>query len=689
MDTTIAPVPGVSLMTRELWWNIDTPFSKVIFYVLAAISIVVFAYGMYLKIQTWMSGKSLSHDSRFNNNIKERIKSLLTFGLAHKRIKDKPVPGFAHALVFFGFLALWITTDVIAVQEHGHLGVYFFQGTFYKGISMFADIGGLLLLIGLSIFTLRRYVFIDKSLDNTQQDWIPIVLLYSLVLSGFLLEAMRMAATQQIEPFAPVGAFVANFVQFMTVDDLAIKHMSLWWLHAILTFVFIASIPFTKLIHIFTSPLSIFLFTERKKGQLSTPFKLMDIMEAEAEGKEFDESVLDIGVSSFSDFSWKSLMDSDACTSCGRCHIACPATSTEKPLSPKFLMLDIRALAKGETKAKEDVFSEISQDVLWSCTTCRACMEECPVLIEHVDTIVDMRRGLLAQNKAPASLQATLKNLRTKSNPWGLAPNERDKWIHEIKAEGVEVQTAKENPGFEYLYWVGSPGAYDAKNITVTKANAKMFKKAGLNFAVLGNEEKTTGDIARRAGDEGLFQELALENIEILMRYGVKKIITQCPHAYNTLKNEYPELGLEGVEVFHHSEILAKLLSEGKLVPKNKVTTKVTYHDPCYLGRYNDVYDPPRYILESIPGLEIEKVDQEKTKSTCCGGGGAQIWYEMPGTGINSMRFEELNEHNPNKISTSCPYCNIMITTATKSVFHGTNIPEIEDVAVTLSQSVL
>lgn len=656
---------------------------------MALLSLGVFAYGMFSKVKKWSQGKKLINDTRLDNSIKERIINLLSLGLFQKKIRNKKLPGFAHALVFLGFAILWMVTNIVAIQDYELTGVYFFQGSFYKGLSMAADLAGLAILIGATIFTLRRYVFVDKSLDNSQNDWLQLAFLYLLVITGFLVEGLRMAGTQNIEPFAPVGAFIAQSLQFMAGEDILVKHQMLWWFHAFLTFAFIGLIPFTKFVHIFTSPVNIFMYTSRKKGELSTPYKLMDIMEAEAEGKEFDESVLDIGVNSFADFSWKTLLDSDACTSCGRCHEVCPAANTEKPLSPKFLMLDIRGLASADSKEQEDVYAAISPDVLWSCTSCRACMEECPVVIEHVDTIVDMRRGLLAQNKAPASLQATLKNLRTKSNPWGLAPSDREKWITELKDEGIDVPTVKVKKDFEYLYWVGSPGAYDAKNVLVTKANAKMFSKAGLNFAVLGNEEKTSGDIARRAGDEGLFQELAIENIELLMRYNVKKIITQCPHVYNTLKNEYPELGLEGVEVYHHTEILCDLLKSGKLSPKNKLDLNITYHDPCYLGRYNDVFDPPRYILESIPGIKLKRIEHEEKKSTCCGGGGTQIWYEMPGTGINSMRFEELNEHNPNKVSTSCPYCNIMITTATKSVFPGTNIPDIEDVAITLSSSVL
>lgn len=677
------------LETRELWWNIDTGFGKAFFYILAFASIGFFIYGYYKKIKHIFNGKKYKED-RFNN-IKARILNVITFGLLHKKTSQKKSGGIPHAAVFIGFITLWIVTNIVALQEHieHFVDLYFFQGSFYKVVSFAADIGGVLLLIGVLAFTIRRYVLKSKHLDNTQNDWIQLLFLGLFGITGFMLEAFRMAATGQIEDYAPVGAALARFFSYMIPEDLKAEHAMLWWFHSILTFAFIALIPYTKFIHIFTAPLTMFFKSERARGQLSTPYSLLDMMEAEAEGREINEEDFMAGVFTYDDFQWKTLLDAEACTSCGRCHVVCPAQNTDKPLSPKHLMLDIRGLAKNPDR--ENVYEFISPDVLWSCTTCNSCVEQCPVLIEHVDTIVDMRRGLLQSNMAPSNLQATLKNLRTKSNPWGLDPNDREKWRDELKSEtGVDVKLARENKGnFEYLYWVGSPGAYDDKNKVVTKANAQLFTKAGIDFAVLGNEEKTSGDLARRSGDEGLYQELVLENVEILNMYGVKKIITQCPHVYNTLKNEYPEFGLEGVEIYHHSEILAKAILNGKLKPEKEVSESYTYHDPCYLGRYNRVFDPPRFILESIPGLKLNAVENEKEKSTCCGGGGAQMWYETPGNQINVMRFEELNEHQPNKVSVSCPYCSVMLNTSATTAFPGTNIPEIEDVALTLAKSAL
>jgi Fe-S oxidoreductase/nitrate reductase gamma subunit len=681
------------LATRELWWNIDTGIGKIIFYVLAFASVLIFVYGYYKKIQHVFSGKKMKED-RFNS-FKDRVLKVFDFGLLHKKTKEKKLPGLAHIAVAGGFVALWVITNIVAVQEHlEHFSdYYFFQGSFYKIVSWVGDIAGLFLLVGIIIFSLRRYSFKSKYLDNTQNDWVMPVFLFLFVITGFVLEAFRMLGTNNIEEFAPVGAVLARVLSYLTLEDIKSSHAIIWWFHGILTFVFIATMPYTKFMHIFVSPLSIFFRSNRARGQLSTPYSLLELMEAEAEGKEVNEEDFMAGVFEYKDLSWKSLLDAEACTSCGRCHVVCPAQNTEKPLSPKHLMLDIRNIAHQDEEKRPELYEFISPDVLWSCTSCNACVEECPVLIEHVDTIVDMRRGLLQANMAPANLQATLKNLRTKSNPWGMDPNDREKWTHELESEsGLKVKLARENKGnFEYLYWVGSPGAYDDNNKKVSKANSLLFNKAGLDFAILGNEEKTSGDLARRSGDEGLYQELVLENIEIMKMYGVKKVITQCPHVYNTFKNEYPEFGFEGIEIYHHTEVLADLIKSGKLTPQHKIESSVTYHDPCYLGRYNRTFDPPRFILESIPGLEIKAVDNEREKSTCCGGGGAQMWYEMPGNHINVMRLEELVEHTPEKIAVACPYCNVMMTSAvaTSGSFLGDHVPDIEDVAITLAKSVL
>jgi Fe-S oxidoreductase/nitrate reductase gamma subunit len=698
MESALIVPNAVILETRQLWWNIDAPFARILFYFLILVSTGILIHGVYKKILIITAGKFPKGENRFSD-VWNRLVYVFTYAFLHKKTSQKKTPGLAHAGVFLGFMTLWIVTNIVGFQDHSP--VYFFQGSFYKLVSFAAELGGLFLFLGITIFALRRYLFTSKKLDNTQRDWIQPVFLLSLAVTGFMVEGLRIAATPADESYAFIGNALAQVFQFMTDTDLRGAHVTLWWTHALLTCAFIALIPYSKFIHIFMAPLSMFFHSKRARGQLYTPFKLSDMLEAEEQGLEINEEDFNAGVFEYKDFSWKTLLDSEACTACGRCHVVCPAQNTDKPLSPKHLFLDIKKLSQSHvsgfgnksTEHEEhspSLYEFINPDVLWSCTSCNACVEECPVLIEHVDTIIDMRRGLLAMNQAPANLQSTLKNVRTKSNPWGLAPSDRDKWVDTLKSEyGMELKVlSRAEAEFEYLYWVGSPGSYDTRNIEVSKANARLFEAAGLSFAILGNEEKSSGDIARRAGDEAMFQEIVMENIEIFKAFGVKKIITQCPHVYNTFKNEYTEFGLEDVEIYHHTEILAKLIQESRLIPKNSVDISVTYHDPCYLGRYNRVFNPPRFILESIPGLQLKSIVNEREKSTCCGGGGAQIWYEMPGSHINVMRFEELNEHKPDKVSVACPYCSIMVDSATKTAFPGTHIPEIEDVAVTLAASV-
>lgn len=608
MDPTLIVPNAVALETRQLWWNIDTPFAKFLFYFLIAISTVILVHGIYKKLSIIASGKFPKSEDRFSN-VWSRLVFVFKYAFLHRKTSQKKTPGLAHAAVFLGFMTLWIVTNIVGFQDHAP--IYFFQGSFYKIVSFFAELGGLFLLLGILTFTLRRYLFTSKKLDNTQRDWLQPFFLLSLALTGFMVEGLRIAGTRNDESFSFIGNALAQVFQFMTESDLRHTHESLWWAHALLTCAFIALIPYSKFIHIFMSPLSIFFHSKRARGQLYTPFKLSDMLLAEEQGIEINEEDFNAGVFEYKDLSWKTLLDSEACTACGRCHVVCPAQNTDKPLSPKHLQLDIKKLSKShhaKAEASPDstpsLYEFIHPDVLWSCTSCNACVEECPVLIEHVDTIVDMRRGLLAMNQAPANLQATLKNVRTKSNPWGLAPSEREKWVDSLKTDyGFDLKVLSQGEAeFEYLYWVGSPGSYDTRNIEVSKANSRLFQAAGLSFAILGNEEKSSGDLARRAGDEAMFQEIVLENIEVFKAFGVKKIITQCPHVYNTFKNEYPEFGLEGVEIYHHTEILAKLIQESRLIPKNSVDVSVTYHDPCYLGRYNRVFNPPRFILESIPG---------------------------------------------------------------------------------------
>ncbi len=672
--------------TRGLWWNIhEMPHYKEVFYFLFLISISIFFYGFYLRIKTWAKGKPKNNFKDFD----KRIKNMFEKSFLHKGWEKHKIPLIAHILVFYGFFVLWIGTDILTVQDK--MPEYFFEGLFYKTYSFLMDLFGVLMLIGLWMFAYVRYVLKPKRLDNFHNDRIQFVYLGSFIIIGFLIEGIRQSATNQIEFYAPVGALLALCFQHFPYTFQKTVHLALWWIHSLQTFSFVALIPFTKFNHIFLVPVNLFFADVNPKGALSTPFNLVEIMSMENPPDDFAQSVKKID-----DFTWKDLMDLDACTSCGRCQEVCPASNTEKPLSPKWFILDLKQIMhnkplfqhgfKGTISNNNNNYSDIpasiTQETLWSCTTCRACVESCPAGIDQLSKIVDLRRTLISENKAPNNLLNTLKNIRSRSNPWGQPPEDREKWT-----EGLDVPKTDTTENFEFLYWVGCAGAYDSRNQNIAKTMVNLLKKADVKFAILGKKEKCTGDTARRAGDEGLFQELAIENIETMKSKNVKKIITHCPHCFNTFKNEYPEFGLKDVKVFHHTEILWELIRLGKLNMTKEIKEEITYHDSCYLGRHNGNYDAPRKILKKIPGIKYIEMENSREKGTCCGGGGAQLWYEAPGKQINVMRLNEVKESGAKTVASGCPFCTIMLETA-KTLDKSDLPPNVKDISEFVAQAV-
>lgn len=677
--------------TRILWWNIhDFPHYKEIFYTLFLISALFFIYGFYLKIKTWARGKPKNNF----NNIPGRIKNMFFGSFLHKGWGKNKFVVISHVLVFYGFFALWIGTDILTVQDK--MPEYFFEGTFYKIYSLIMDLSGVLMLLGLAFFAHIRYIQKPKRLDNFQNDWVQLLYLVLFVILGFLIEGIRQSATNQIEPYAPVGALIAKSVQGLSYESQKIIHLILWWLHSIQTFSFVALIPFTKFSHIFIAPANLFFADSKPKGALTTPFNLIEIMAMENPPDDFAKNVTKI-----EDFTWKDLMDLDACTACGKCHEVCPATNSEKPLSPKWVILDLKQIMYGkplfphgykgrygdtairQTGEEKKLHDIITQETLWSCTSCNACVETCPVGIDQLSKIIDLRRTLISENKAPANMLNTLKNIRSRSNPWGQPPEDREKWT-----EGEDIPKVGEVSDFEYLYWVGCAGAYDSRSQNVAKTISKLLKKANVTFAILGKKEKCTGDTARRAGDEGLFQELAIENIETFKSINVKKIITHCPHCFNTFKNEYPDFGLKDVEVLHHTEVIWDLIMQGKLTMTKEVKEEITYHDSCYLGRHNGQYEAPRKILDKIPGLKYIEMENSREKGTCCGGGGAQLWYEAPGKQINVMRLNEIKESGAKTAASACPFCTVMLETA-RTLDKSGSPPGIQDISELVAKAAL
>ncbi len=670
--------------SRGIWWNIhDIPNYKTIFYSLFLISLGIFIYGFYLKIKKWSCGKPYNKFQDLNNS----IKIMFAGSFLHKGWGKQKMPVIAHMLIFYGFFILWIGTDILTVQER--MPEYFFEGAFYKTYSFCMDLAGLLMLIGLLYFAYLRYIKKPERLDNNQKDWLQLVYLILFVVLGFLIEGIRQAATNHIEPYAFVGSAIALLINNIPLQTLRPIHAFLWWLHSVQTFAFIALIPFTKFSHMFVVPANLFFAGSSQKGTLSTPFNLSEILAMENPPDDFAQTVNKI-----EDFSWKDLMDLDTCTACGKCQEVCPATNSEKPLSPKWLIMDLKQILynkplfehkyKGTTTSSpgENITDFISKETLWSCTTCNACVEACPVGINQLSKIVDLRRTLIAENKAPANLLNTLKNIRSRFNPWGQSPDDREKWT-----ENLDVPKVTNTEDYEYLYWVGCAGAYDSRNQNIAKTMVSLLKKANIKFAILGKKEKCTGDPARRAGDEGLFQELAIENIETFKSHNIKKIITHCPHCFNTFKNEYPQLGLKDVAVFHHTEVLWDLIKNGQLTMNKEVKEQITYHDSCYLGRHNNQYDAPRNILNKLPGISYIEMKNSREQGTCCGGGGSQLWFEAPGKQINVMRLNEIKESGAKTAASACPFCTIMLETA-KTLDKSESPVTIQDISEIVAKSV-
>ncbi|HMP39140.1 MAG TPA: heterodisulfide reductase-related iron-sulfur binding cluster, partial [Roseiflexaceae bacterium] len=663
---------------REIYWNVGETLGSLTVYLSALLALAVLTWGVLRDVSRWRRGRPDARIDRLGARLAEALSQV--FG-QKKVLKDRR-PGTMHALVFFGFLALFIGTDIIAVEEDFTIPLFgadagkILVGEFYKTYELVLDFMGLVFLTGLIWMALRRYGTRPDRLHNRRTDaWALAVLIY-ITISGYLIEGLRIANqtiggvavyTQEWASRAFVGYGLATVFRAIGLGESGGEmngianglHLFFWFSHALLSFAFIASIPFAKLQHMFYTPLNTFFRDTGPKGALNP------IPQLEAE-IERDEPQL--GVATLADFTWKQRLDFDSCMSCGRCQSKCPAYASGSELSPKFLITKMANLMRGEPITMRDgtllrVAQSIdpnplaalsrggngagvqlieghaetiplvaeglfSENELWSCTTCRACVEECPAMIEHVDMIVDLRRNLtMIQSEVPSGVKRVLEGIERTGNPWRLPARDRTAW-----AAGLGVPTLAERGHVDVLYWVGCAPSYDERSRRVARSMVELMQRAGIDFAILGDEETCTGDPARRMGEELLFQQQAQTNIETMNQYTFKRVVTTCAHCFNTIRNEYPQLGgRAGVdyEVIHHTQLLAELVASGKLTPSEPVNEKVAYHDPCYIGRYNDVYDEPRDMLRAIPGLElVEAPELNRERAMCCGGGGGNVWNE-------------------------------------------------------------
>ena len=659
--------------TRIIFGNIAYGWLVYIFAVAMAIA---FGWGCYQHFRLWRQGKPAFRLDR----PWDRVKSVFGHGFGHQRLIKDAYPGLMHLLIFSAFVVEFIGTALIALQVD--LGRVFLWGDFYLYYSLVLDIFGVLGIIGLIMAAERRYLRKVERLTDTPDDSSALLILFVVFLTGFLVEGMRIGATELSQHpnwavWSPGGLVIAKTAAAagFTQETFLRWHRFWWWFHMVLIFGFLAYIPYSaKLFHMISAPINAFLSDLKPKGILEP---IPDFEEVES-----------FGAAKLQDFTWKQLLDLDACTACGRCQARCPAYNSGKPLSPKQVILDLRNymhdLAATPVAGTDGHAAEVHQmvgdvikdDTLWACTTCGACVQECPVMIEHIDTIVDMRRHLVMNEaRMPETVEQALRSMEQRSHPWRGTPYTRTNWT-----EGLDVPVLSEKGGAEYVFWVGCTGALMDRNIKVTQAMATILKAAGVDFAVLGEEEVCTGDPARRLGNEYLFQLLAQRNIETLQQYGVKKILTQCPHCFNTLLNEYPQFG-GTFEVIHHTQFVERLLREGQLRLTKPITQTITYHDSCYLGRHNGIYQAPREILQQIPGVKTVEMEHNRERGLCCGAGGGHAWMdENSPRKVNFMRTEEAVRTTADVIGSACPFCLQMFEDGIRGV-HAEESLVVQDLA--------
>lgn len=677
---------GFEIPMRVVGANI--PYEWLI-YIIMLIPIGVFGYGVFQRTQVWRLGKGEQH--RVDQPGK-RFMSLLVNTLGQRQLIRKPLVGWMHFSLFWGFVFLFLATAAWGMWSK--LNFPPMVGNIYIYSSAIVDIMGLLAMVGIIVLAITRYLVKPDRLNDTRalDGWI-LLLVFGILFTGYVIEGARIAAQIQLsstlsqiayeKSASPIGWIFAALFNGASIETSLYWHRILWWFHMVIAFLFIAVIPYTKLWHIFTGMIAYYV----RDLEPSHVRMVYDIEEAET-----------FGIENIEEFGWKDLMDLDACIRCGRCQEACPAYNTGKMLNPKITVIqamkqhmDAKAplLMKHEQAIDDDslaltsddaavvsgdataslIYDVLTPDVLWVCTNCRSCVYHCPMFIEHIDKITDMRRNLVMwQGDMPGEVQSAFTNMERNYNPWGVGWASRANWLEERGVRDMVNLLPEDGKEFEYLLYGGCAVAFDDRFKRVGEALVKILNQAGVSFGYLGTEEQCCGDSARRLGNEYLYQTLAAQNIETFNQYGVKKIICICPHGFNALKNEYPQM--EGkYEVYHYTEILEKLLEEGKIKTNPTEKTRLSYHDSCFLGRHNDIYEPPRNILKAA-GCEITELDKSREFSFCCGAGGGRMWLEEEAVEgykrINETRSEQLLKANPEVIATNCPFCLTMISDGVK-----------------------
>lgn len=638
-------------VTREIYWNIG---HDVIFpmYLLVTAAIGVMTWGFWQRLAHWRQGKPLNRIDRYDERIKRMISDV--FGQEKVfRVKDG---GIFHTLFFWSFLTLFAGTLLIMLQADYMtpvLKLNLLQGRFYEGFSLVLDLAGLVAVIMLGGLFARRFIIKPAGLETVDDDYRIHALLFAILITGFLIEGARMAATEltqnpSLALFSPVGLLIARVMSGFSSASLSLLHLLLWWLHFVLVLGFIAALPYTKLKHIFLTSANAFFAPLEEKGFIST----INMEDEEAE---------QFGAATVADLTWKDIFDADACTSCKRCQDVCPAHTTDKPLSPMKLIKQIGEAA--EAGRETSLTETIGEDAIWSCTTCRACQDICPANNEHVNKVIELRRNLtLMEGCFPGDeVRTAISNLEVNGNPFGMAFASRGDW-----AEGLNLARVTEGEEADILYFVGCYASFDKRNQEIAKSFIKICNAAGVRVGMLGKDEKCCGEPARKLGNEYLYQMLAQENIETLKATGIRKIVTTCPHCFNTLSRDYKDLGFT-IETEHYSTYINSLIQNGRLKLDSSYTQDCTYHDSCYLGRYKDIVAEPRAVLGAA-GWRIKEMDKSGYDSFCCSAGGGRILAEEKmGSRINVARVRQAEETGASILVSNCPFCLTMFEDGIKT----------------------
>lgn len=615
----------------------------------------------------------LGKPASFNWDLSSRLRSILIHVFGQKKLLTDRKSGWMHVIMFYGFIIIQMGALDLMMKglfPGNHLPI-----PAYPVFLWVQEVTTALVLLAAIYAFYRRYVEkLPRLKRDFQASWV--IILLTLLMSSILLTAAfeKVAWDESISWFTPISSLLAwPWIGQMEASIGQLLFHVFWWFHAFVLFTFLLYIPQSKHFHLLIAPINVFLKRDR-------PFSKLELIDFE------DEEAMEFGRGKIEDFRQDQLIDLYACVECGRCTDVCPASNTGKLLSPMDLIVKMRdhltekgaALTSTSPWMPSTIFQGssstvkqpliggvITQQELWACTTCRSCEEACPVMNEHVDKIIDMRRYLvMTEGSMNTEVSRVFQHIERQGNPWGINKKDRLNWTTDLESP---VPTVSKEKDFEFLFYVGSMGSFDRRSQKIAQAFVKILQRANVKFAVLGQKEKNSGDTARRLGNEFLFQQLATEMITEFKRYSVKKIVTIDPHAFHTFKNEYPDLGFE-VEVYHHTQVIAQLLREKRIIPTKKIEERVTYHDSCYLGRYNREFDAPRYILKQIPGVEFVEMNPNREKGMCCGAGGGLMWMEeTEGTRINIARTEQALEVQPNLVSSACPYCLTMLSDGVKA----------------------